>query len=166
MMGYTHFAGGALAGAAAGTAFGEPLLGAAMGAVAGLMPDIDHPGSMLSRKIPVLPAVISALAGHRGLTHTIWFCLAAAAGIAAAAVSLAGWTWAWLAAVVLAGSLSHLILDGLTKSGVRPFAPLALPGRLARLAHIKGPVTTGTAVVEGPLAVLMLVLAMKVSGVM
>ncbi|MBC7106893.1 MAG: metal-dependent hydrolase, partial [Firmicutes bacterium] len=44
----------------------------------------------------------------------------------------------------LAGALSHLALDAATKTGVEPFAPLPLPGRLAFLAHPHGPLRTGT----------------------
>jgi inner membrane protein len=153
MMGYTHAAGGAFAGATAGSAFGDPMLGAAVGALAGLLPDIDHPGSMLSRKVPVIPVVVSAVAGHRQLTHTVWFGLAMAI---LAAVFLAGFApdRAHLAVAVFAGALSHVILDGLTRGGVRPLAPLPL--------HLKGPLNTGDILVEGPLAFLLAALTFQI----
>ncbi|MGQ9533436.1 MAG: metal-dependent hydrolase [Desulfotomaculales bacterium] len=163
-MGYTHLAGGALFGAVAGLAAGEPVTGAVVGAVTGLLPDIDHPGSLAGRRVPILPVILSVVAGHRTATHTVWFCLAVAVGAGAVAVPLAGWAWAWVAAPALLGSLSHLILDGCTRSGVQPFAPLTLSGKMARLNHVKGPFVTGTALVEGPLAFLMLVLTLKVAG--
>jgi inner membrane protein len=152
MMGYTHAAGGAFAGAVVGGAFGDPVLGAAVGVLAGLLPDIDHPGSMLSRKVPIVPVLVSALAGHRQLTHTVWFAL----GVAMlAAVFLAGLApdRKYLAVAVFAGALSHVLLDGLTRGGVRPLAPLPL--------HLKGPLNTGDILTEGPLAFLLAVLAFQ-----
>lgn len=165
MTGYTHLAGGALAGAAAGALAGEPLTGMLAGALAGVLPDIDHPGSLIGRWVPVLPWFLAALAGHRTITHTVWFCLAAAALAGAPAAYLAGKAWAWLAAPAFLGALSHLALDACTRSGVHPFAPLVLRGRLARLNHIRGPLVTGTLLVEGPLALLLLALALKIAGV-
>lgn len=152
MMGYTHAAAGAFAGAVAGSAFGDPLLGAAVGMLAGLLPDIDHPGSMLSRKVPIIPVFVSALAGHRQLTHTVWFGLAMAI---LAAVFLAGFApdRTHLAVAVFTGALSHVLLDGLTRGGVRPLAPLPV--------HLKGPLNTGDILTEGPLAFLLAVLAFQ-----
>ncbi len=165
MMGTTHAAGGAFLGAVVGLAAGDPLLGAGVGAVAALLPDIDHPGSVVGRKVPVLPVLISALAGHRGITHTVWFCagIAVLAGFLAAPAGTA--TAVLVGACVLVGGLSHLALDGLTLSGVAPFAPMALPGRLARLNHIRGPVRTGTGLIEGPVSLLLIVLTMQVCGI-
>ncbi|MDI6907914.1 MAG: metal-dependent hydrolase [Thermoanaerobacterales bacterium] len=165
MMGVTHAAAGAFAGALVGLAAGEPLLGAGVGAIAGLLPDIDHPGSLLGRRVPILAVVISALAGHRGITHTVWFCagIAVLAFVLAAPAGLA--TAALVGAYALAGGLSHLPLDGLTLSGVTPFAPVALPGRLARFNHIRGPVRTGTGLIEGPASLLFTVLTMQVCGI-
>jgi len=165
VMGFTHAAGGAFLGAAAGVLGGDPLAGMAVGAVAALLPDIDHPGSLAGRRVPLLPYVLSALAGHRGITHTVWFCLGVAFLTGFLAVGFRGWDQAHLAAYALLGALSHLALDGLTPSGVSPFAPLVLPGKLARLNHVSGPVATGTVVVEGPLSFLLLVLALKLAGV-
>ncbi|MEW6727556.1 MAG: metal-dependent hydrolase [Bacillota bacterium] len=165
MMGVTHAACGAFLGAAAGAAAGEPATGAWVAALAALLPDIDHPGSLVGRRIPVLPVLISALAGHRGITHTVWFCagIAALAGFLAAPAGMG--TAVLVAACALVGGLSHLALDGLTLSGVAPFAPVALPGRLARLNHIRGPVRTGTGLIEGPVSLLLIVLTMQVCGI-
>jgi len=162
--GYTHLSAGALAGAVIGRLAGEPLLGAAVGAVAALLPDIDHPGSLVGRRVPVLPALLSVITGHRTVTHTVWFCLAVAAGAGVLAVSLAGWAWAWLSAPTFCGALSHLLLDGCTRSGVRPFAPLPMRGKLARVEHVQGPLVTGDPLTEVPVALLALAAAAWAAG--
>ena len=172
-MGYTHAAAGALAGAAVGRALGgewHALAGAVVGAAAGLLPDIDHPGSLAGQKVPFLPGLLAALAGHRTVTHTVWFCGGLAilsAGLAAFAAAylqavFSGWSAVLLVgAAAFAGVLTHLTLDACTRSGVEPFAPLTLPGKLARLNQVSGPVVTGTGLIEGPLAFLMFSLLVK-----
>lgn len=162
-----HAAAGALAGALAGRVLGAPLAGLALGALAGLLPDLDHPESALGRRLWPLSAALNAFLGHRGFTHTVWFALLLAF-LPGALLPLAGagWRWAVLASLAaLAGALSHVLLDACTRSGVQPFSPLALPGRLARLNHVSGPLATGTEVVEAPLAVLLLLLGLKAAGV-
>ncbi|MBV0900179.1 metal-dependent hydrolase [Haloarcula salina] len=62
---------------------------------------------------------------HRGITHTVWFALAAGVllGIAGYAVdSVAAGVVGALAGVVLVGA--HLLADALTPMGIRPFAPI------------------------------------------
>jgi inner membrane protein len=111
------------------------------------MPDVDTPGSIIGRRVRLVSVLLEALAGHRTICHTVWFCLLVAAGFAALGSWAAGFVpgasalWGLPA---LAGALSHLLLDAATKSGVEPFAPLPLPGRLAFLAHPHGPLKTGT----------------------
>ena len=153
MIGSTHTAGGMLAGTAVGLAFGQPWVGLLAGAVGGLLPDIDTPGSTIGRKVPVLPLLLNALLGHRGGTHTVWFCLALPVLGAIAAVSVGVGYTAWLpvALAFLAGELSHLALDALTRSGVQPFWPLPL--------RLHGPLTTGDFISEGAVSLLCLLIA-------
>lgn len=153
MTGATHLVAGALAGALAGRFVGSPAAGMAVGAVSALLPDVDHPGSWAGRWLRPLAVALEMAAGHRTVTHTVWFCaaVAALAGLAAAALgpyaAALGLARAWpsLRAAVYAalGSLSHLALDACTRSGVEPFAPLRLPPWLWWLEHPRGPVTTG-----------------------
>ncbi|MCL6557256.1 MAG: metal-dependent hydrolase [Firmicutes bacterium] len=141
MTGRTHAAAGAFLGALSGAVFSSPEAGAVTGAVAALLPDIDHPGSTIGRKIPVIPVILEATAGHRTVTHTLWFCFAVAAGFGFLANWLAGFGLPaggfLLALPALAGSLSHLALDALTRSGVEPLAPL-------NGWHPRGRVVTGS----------------------
>jgi inner membrane protein len=142
MTGRTHAACGAFLGALTGAVFGSPEAGAVTGAVAALLPDLDHPGSTIGRRVPVIPVLLEAVAGHRTVTHTVWFCLALAAGFGFLGSWLAGFgvpgvKGFFLALPALAGSLSHLALDSCTRSGVEPLAPLS-PW------HPKGPIITGS----------------------
>lgn len=62
----THLTAGLLVGTATGLAVGHPYIGMAAGAIGGILPDIDHPGTILYYII-----------GHRTLTHKVEFVLAA-----------------------------------------------------------------------------------------
>lgn len=169
MTGKTHAAAGAFIGALTGKALGEPLAGLAVGALAAMLPDVDHPGSWAGRRLRPVSVLLEAVAGHRTVAHTVWFCL----GVSALLALLAGALGAYAPALPLplpwwpapgvaglyafAGSLSHLALDCLTKSGVEPLAPL-LPFRL------RGPLETGDPLTEIPSAALFALAALRVAG--
>ncbi|NHM25967.1 metal-dependent hydrolase [Desulfofundulus sp. TPOSR] len=120
MTGTTHFTAGAALGAAAGTLAGQPLVGAIIGGVAALLPDVDHPGSYAGRRLRLLACYLEEKWGHReSPTHTVFF--AALAGLAvgtAAAIALKAFLLV-LAGVL--GGVSHIMLDGMTRSGVQPW---------------------------------------------
>lgn len=183
MTGKTHAAAGAFIGAVIGQLTGSPLEGFFLGMFAGLLPDIDHPRSTLGRKRKSLSFAVNAIAGHRGITHTVWFCLVAAVGIALLtalagpilyavfprpdlleimeSVLQAGVSWPTplvLGLIIFLGSLSHLLLDGITISGIELFYPVRLPARLAWLEYPKGIIKTGNELIELPLSFLLLVL--------
>ena len=127
MLKRSHAILGATAGLAAAQATGEPMLaGAVVGALAGVAPDGDHPDSAVGR---LLPRWFHRLTpGHRGITHSVTFCLLVSAGIA--------WWSPTLALFVAAGLLAHLLGDGVTEAGIPwlyPFSRqrLALPRLLA-----------------------------------
>lgn len=169
MTGKTHAAAGAFAGATVGRIAGDPLVGAAAAALAALLPDVDHPGSYAGRRLRPVSVLLEMTTGHRTVTHTVWFCVAA--GILAAlasvfvrpytsALGLASVRWPpWPAAGLYAflGSLSHLALDALTRSGVEPLAPV-LPIR------VRGPLETGDPLVELPAAALFALAALRLVG--
>lgn len=86
-------------------------------AIASLLPDIDHPHSAFGRVIPFISYPVSAIFGHRGITHSL---LAIAAGM------IVLWIYGyklWFAAPLVVGYLSHLIGDLFTNSGVPLFWP-------------------------------------------
>lgn len=131
MMGYSH----AISGAAAWLTVGQVLDvdpavtmgGAAVAAVAALLPDLDHPNARLARAIPLggmLARGIAVVAGgHRRGTHTLAAALGVTllvlGGLMAWGVQDAGW---WTASVGV-GYVAHLVGDCLTPGG----CPLLLP---------------------------------------
>lgn len=86
-------------------------------AVAGLgslLPDIDHPGSVVGRRLKLVSIPVSLVFGHRGITHSLIAVVAMSAAIA--------WqigSQSWIVALAI-GYLTHLVGDWLTPSGV-PF---------------------------------------------
>lgn len=141
MTGSTHLAGGALAGSVAGHVLGDPVMGAVVGAIAGLLPDVDHPGSIAGRRLRPLAVVLESAFGHRSITHTLYFAVVMAlllgiiSGLLGFLLPIVPAVWSTVA-YALAGGLSHLILDGLTRSGISPLQPWSE-------WHISGPCVTG-----------------------
>jgi inner membrane protein len=89
------------------------VLAAAVGAVA---PDIDHPGSFISRRLWPLRFLVFWLP-HRGVTHSM---------LAVLLVAVGGWELSPVyGGMFAAGWLSHILADMLTPSGV----PLLWPVR-------------------------------------
>lgn len=91
--------------------FGVCLLGS-------VSPDLDHPRSLLGRKLPFVSSLAHGYLGHRGALHSL--------------LGLMVWLWGliWLLPSHLAfafvwGYGSHLILDGLTKGGIPIFWPFS-----------------------------------------
>lgn len=97
-----------------------------------LLPDADHPQSLISGWIPGMGAV-SLFFRHRGFTHSISFIFTFTVLLAFGFRAALGTDFPQhLAAALLLGMLSHLIADMLTPFGV----PLLLPfsGRAFKLA--------------------------------
>ena len=106
MMKRSHAVIGAAAGVAVAHATGASMVaGGIVAGLAGLLPDVDHPHAAVGRLLPRWWHRLTP--GHRGPTHSLVWCLALA---------------------VLAGSLSHVLADGLTVAGV----PLWWPFRRRR----------------------------------
>ncbi len=131
VMGMTHMCGGAAAGLGVGALSGDPgvgLLCGAVGAVTSMTPDLDHPSARAVRVLGpvgwvvcrVLRFVSYLLTGrtHRGITHSLLF--------AATVAGIAGWVASvWIpadtlsiAAAALAGVLTALLGDAVTKAGL------------------------------------------------
>lgn len=121
MEGKTHIAGGLAAGAIylnlGGTVDQEVLfLGSLV--LGSLLPDIDHTGSSIGRKVPLLDNVISFVFGHRSFTHSLLF-------LALSYLIFKQVSWPesielglWL------GMFSHMLLDMLTKQGIKFLWPI------------------------------------------
>jgi inner membrane protein len=124
MMKRSHFLVGGAAGVAVAHTVGDSLVaGGIVGGLAGLLPDIDHPHAAVGRLLPRWWHRLTP--GHRGPTHSLAWCLAVAllAHLAVAALD-GGPPRPLLALAVLAGSLSHVLADGLTVAGVPLWWPL------------------------------------------
>lgn len=140
MEGKTHIVGGLAAGALYLNLGGSVSNGAlffgslALGA---LIPDIDHTGSTIGRKIPLLDNIISAVFGHRSFTHSLLFL--------ALSIFLFQQT-SWPIEIELGiflGMFSHMVLDMLTKAGIKFLWPLKMN------IGIPGGIRTGGALEQG-----------------
>lgn len=135
MMGRSHATIGASAGGSLALALHVPALAlpcALVGAIGGLLPDLDQLGSTIARSCGPLTGALAhlvhlAAGGHRALTHwpLAWAGVGLALGLGVAPAEPGG---AGLAhTLVLAGCLAyglHLLADALTVSGIpglRPF---------------------------------------------
>lgn len=113
MQGKTHL----LIGMAAGLALSQPVtapLGIILGGIGGLLPDIDHPNSSISRKLYPLRWLIFWLP-HRTLTHSIW---------AALAMLLPALLIHPLLICLWAGYTLHIAADMATQRGIPLLYPL------------------------------------------
>ena len=92
--------------------------------VTSLLPDIDHPNSLLGQRLKWLSLPISRLCGHRGFTHSL---LAVAGGIFLFRSQVpADWGIPLdVLHAMIVGYLSHIMADMLTPAGV----PLLWPCR-------------------------------------
>ncbi|MBR9699290.1 metal-dependent hydrolase [Candidatus Woesearchaeota archaeon] len=84
--------------------------------------DIDEPKSKAGKKIGMLSSFLKLIFGHRTFFHSIWFVLAGY-------ILLSFLPYQEVAFGFLFGTASHLILDALTKKGIRPFWPLGFKAK-------------------------------------
>lgn len=131
MMAFTHIAAGCLAAYGAAQVLhaqeAQSVLLVAGGIVGSMLPDIDHPASAFGRRMRPVSDLISAIFGHRGITHSL---IAVVAVLLGAAIAFryvrwhAGFSVPFLIGLA-AGYLSHLAGDFFTNSGV----PLLWPAK-------------------------------------
>ncbi|MBL0497003.1 metal-dependent hydrolase [Aeromonas caviae] len=94
-----------------------------MALASALLPDLDHPGSLLGRQLPWISGPLSRLFGHRGFTHSL---LAVGMGVWGLAQVEAPWLLSGAVKdALIVGYLSHLLGDWLTPMGI----PLLWPWR-------------------------------------
>ena len=97
-------------------------------AVGSLLPDIDHPKSILGRKIWPVSSIINFLFGHRSIMHSLFFIFAVCL--------LVYFLWPLYFIPAFIGLLSHLFLDVLSKEGLNLLYPL-------RIFYVKGFIKVG-----------------------
>ncbi|MBK1733740.1 hypothetical protein CKO15_00265 [Halorhodospira abdelmalekii] len=92
------------------------LSGAALAAFGALLPDIDEPRSWIGRRFLFLSQPLRTFFGHRGITHSLAFCI-----LIGALLGLLSHSYALpegLALAILIGYASHLIADAVTPGGI------------------------------------------------
>ena len=127
-------------------ALGKPInvFGTMAAAIGGLLPDLDHPESVLGRRLSFVSQPLARACGHRGFTHSLLGLLGLLAivvlvsglfaAIATSETNLASRVASepfaalygpifWLLLPLIVGYLSHLLGDALTPSGVPLFWP-------------------------------------------
>lgn len=82
-----------------------------------ILPDIDEKTSTISKKIKWLARPINFLFKHRGFFHSLYIPILIS-------IIFIIFKQYLLALAILIGYLSHLILDSLTKSGIKPLNPI------------------------------------------
>ena len=121
MMAFTHTATGVFIGAAAAllskASLSSTFLLLLGGLFGSLLPDLDHPKSWLGRRIPFISIPLSALVGHRGVTHSLFAIVATLVG-AYAGIAKWGGASAPLLLGVSIGYASHLLGDWASNSGI------------------------------------------------
>lgn len=140
MLGRNHALSGAVAWlavapAATGLPADELAVGGLVCAGAALAPDVDHPGSSVSRRLGLAGqatgAAVNAVAGHRGITHSLLFVALAAVG-------------AWAVVAVPATPLPAAITAGVIVAlGARLLAAPLRSRRAALLSLAGGAATVG-----------------------
>lgn len=80
-----------------------------------ILPDIDHPKSVIGRYLPFISYPLDKLAGHRTLTHSVL-------SLAIVSISLLILPLEYSSVIVVAFA-SHLILDYFTLQGIQLFFP-------------------------------------------
>ncbi|MEN1969703.1 metal-dependent hydrolase [Lentibacillus sp. N15] len=100
----THALSGVLAGY---LATGGDWKGAAVGSIAGVIPDLDEPKSKFGKVIFPISLPVNKIFGHRTLTHSLLFAV-----ILSAILYPFTQKWIWLATLV--GLLAHVAGDMLT----------------------------------------------------
>ena len=134
MTGKTHIIGGI----ASSLAFAQltnydPLILLGAGAVGAIIPDICHGGSKIGRTFPLASKIVNLFFGHRTFTHSLLFLLLAALLFQAFLPNEA------LAAGLLVGMGSHLLLDMATRNGIKLFFPFKITVRFPVTTKTGGP---------------------------
>ncbi len=83
-----------------------------------ILPDIDTKNSWIGRRFKPVSWILSLLFGHRKLFHSVVFALLIF-------IVLYFLTVSYVAAAFLIGYVVHVLVDGLTVQGVKPFFPFS-----------------------------------------
>src|SRR3989338_9240497 len=118
MMYYTHLAFGLLVSIIYISFFniGHPLIFIFISLLFSLFPDIDEYRSKIGRKNKIISMPLKLLVSHRGIFHTIYLPIILFAIISNFSKNIS--------IAMIIGYSSHLLMDALTRHGIRPLSPL------------------------------------------
>jgi len=91
-----------------------------LGLIGSFIPDMDHRQSYISRRVPILPWLISSIFEHRGFTHSFLLMAMIFYGLMVSHVP------AILSIAFITGILSHSVGDMFTVQGVKLLWPIPL----------------------------------------
>ncbi|MEO0837423.1 MAG: metal-dependent hydrolase [Cyanobacteria bacterium J06643_5] len=98
-------------------------LGTLLAGIGGLLPNLDHPKSVLGRKLWFISYPLSAVVGHRGITHSLLATVFMVITLILVTALPEYNAYRWAIAPLCVGYLSHIAGDMLTPSGVPLFYP-------------------------------------------
>ena len=125
LIGRTHLYTGLLAGAGLACALDSALVPSALmvtaGAIGGVLPELDHRKSKITKRLGIFGFFSSRLFRHRGVLHTPVFYIT----ISLLLLFCAGQSMPRKFVIygLLAGELSHLLLDAMTPKGIQLLWP-------------------------------------------
>ncbi len=126
-----------------------------LGGVMAVLPDVDHPGSMTGRLIRPLSLYLEERWGHRDSpTHTAVFVFLVSLPIALVMllpVHPASPSIIALVAAALLGGASHLVMDSVTRSGIKPWRYLPVAKKWHQKVY-RGRLESGKSLLERALA--------------
>lgn len=93
------------------------IVGTGIAALFSLLPDVDHPQSWIGRAVPVLPEILHATFGHRGMTHSM-FMIASIYMV----FDLSG-ADKWVVMAAFIGYATHIFSDFFADTGIELFWP-------------------------------------------
>jgi len=130
MLGHSHLVMGIASWTAVGTMMGYPidLPSVVCAAVGGLLPDIDHPRSMINRQFKPLK-LIGKWVPHRGPTHSLLFIVGLIALLMWLDMKVDDLYRPWMIALGT-GAISHLVTDWMTRGGIPVFWPAPVRFRM------------------------------------
>jgi inner membrane protein len=121
MLWRTHVLAGACAGLLISNSNNIKTAAVAVGiaGISSLLPDIDSPDSKLGKMIPVLPWLLKATIGHRGLLHSLLgsFFLCGLIVFCLRFKFPYDLVYQQIVPLIGAGIISHLVMDSLTPGG-------------------------------------------------
>ncbi len=126
MRGRTHLVGGLTAGIVAssvlGLTLGQTVIMVAVSGLGGLIPDIDHENSIITKKTGLAGWTISRRFEHRGVLHTpiVYIIINSILGMLFKNINAS-----LLITDMFMGEISHLVLDSFNKIGIMWLWPIS-----------------------------------------